>query len=512
MPRPRRVRPLWIALLCAALGLWAHRDVLGFGLLGFDTFFQISASRIESASDFLGTFTEELGDGQIPASFYRPVQNLGLAFDHAVGGLEPRGYQVHTMAAFALAVVALVLAASRLLGGGRIGPLACGLVFALHPALVNALPAPCRRSEVVVVACLALALWVLPQPGSRRPRTRAVLAAVLVLLAAGAKDIGVMGLGLVFAHQLLFSERRGLVASTRFAAQRALPTLVAALLYLVPRTLVLGGLGGYHELTGSAWDKTVEFGGTLVTDVFYPGKVLKQTLLPAGWERADVGLVVALTFGALALGCLILARCSHRRAGRPFVATLVLGLAWIVPPVAVLGRTEWYSPWYAVFLLPGLGLMLAAVVQAAIEALDDETLLRAFAAVQLVFVLALAACVLYWSPLFADYPEWRNADRNLRATLGEVDEQMAVAELGDSIRVTVTPYANGPRSKRRPQMNWAASIQHLGVEAYARLKYPALAPLWAENEALVSPETAREHVLIFTVYKGRVRGSREAVR
>ncbi|RMF78504.1 MAG: hypothetical protein D6744_10040, partial [Planctomycetota bacterium] len=143
--------------LAVALALWAHWRTLGYELLGFDTYLQIIAARIQSWDDFWGTFRERLANGRIAADFYRPVQNLSIALDYALWGLRPLGYHISSLAVFGASVAAIYLLSRRLLGPRAwLGPLAAALYFGLHPNQLQIVPIPCRRSDMLVVLFLLL--------------------------------------------------------------------------------------------------------------------------------------------------------------------------------------------------------------------------------------------------------------------------------------------------------------------------------------------------------------------
>ena len=179
-------------------------------------------------------------DGRYPnGHFYRPVTTLSFALDHAVWGLDPSGYHLTDLAA-AARLRDLVAALGRRLLGPGVGPLAAALLFALHPLQIEALPVAARRADNLALLftdrCSRL-----PQPARRSwpcLRSRAALA-------VGSKEIRravvPLLLALGFAEAGPARGRARLGAAVRTAA---LPAL-AALLVLLGRTAVLGGIGGH---------------------------------------------------------------------------------------------------------------------------------------------------------------------------------------------------------------------------------------------------------------------------
>ncbi|HEY5659002.1 MAG TPA: hypothetical protein VIY27_14540, partial [Myxococcota bacterium] len=116
--RRERLLQLGAVAVVAAAVFGAYGDVLDLGLLGHDVYPMIAASRIQSASDLVGTFSEPLMDGRFPkGDFYRPVTNLSFALDYALWGLTPFGYHLTDLLIF-VANGALLCAFTRRLFGG----------------------------------------------------------------------------------------------------------------------------------------------------------------------------------------------------------------------------------------------------------------------------------------------------------------------------------------------------------------------------------------------------------
>ena len=244
---PGRGNFVWLVGLGLGLTLvsWAaYRSIFGLPHLGWDTWPMIATARIESWSDFAGTFTEKLMDGRYPlGDFYRPITNLSVALDHALWGTDPVGYHVTDFAILVGSALFVAVLVARLFGSRAAGVLAA-LVFALHPVHWESLPVTARRADTLSVF-FALA-WLAALPlGSRQAASgcRSVLSGLAVFAlafgAVGAKETGALIVGLAFALLLLApgsTSRRRLVPAT-------IVTLIAVGLFVAARTAVLGGLG-----------------------------------------------------------------------------------------------------------------------------------------------------------------------------------------------------------------------------------------------------------------------------
>lgn len=493
-------------LLLIGLGLFVHRENFTYGLVGNDTYSQIVTSRVESASDFWDNFREPLAKDLIRASFYRPVQSFCIALDYALWGLAPAGYQVATMGVFAACIALLYLTAGRLAGRGAwLAPLVATLFLTLHPALLNVLPAPCRRAELLVSVFMLGTLLILPIGPGRRSWPRFLLAGLLVLLACASKEIGIIGIGLVFLHQLCFSFegcfRRNLVR----ALLAALPAAGAAALYMAGRTIVLDGFGGYHIEAPAPFGYLLKLGSAhLAADALCPWSFL-ATWSPLQLASVSLTVLAILTAAFLAAGLSSVnpdAQCSAR--------LLLLGVAWIVPLVIVLGLNQRYGPWYALVPLIGVALIIASLVRGIQVMMRGRLIARVLGGVSAAGVLAALIIALYASPLGVDYPHWRIATRLMRESLRRMEAKLRDAGYGERVglqlRLRVTsaqphdrPYA---RSPGEPTLHSVFIFNPRNVRSWVKLRYPDrnIHLLWGPR--VPPPQAAADEVLLH-IYPNR---------
>lgn len=492
-PRVARAAHAGVILALIALGVFIHRDNFGYGLVGNDTYPQILTSRVQSAGDLWDNFSQPLAAGYLEASFYRPVQSLSIALDEALWGLRPIGYQLSTMLAFTVCIVLLYLTIRKLTGPGAwLAPLVGTLLFVLHPALLTVLPAPCRRAELLASVFLLAALLVLPSTAERRHWLRLILAGLFVLLASASKEIGVMGFALVFLHQLLFVDRGRLGRRVGPAALATLPALVGVALYLTARTLVLGGLGGYYFKEPEPFFELLpRWCAQLAVDMLCPWSFV------AAWAPLTLALLPLTILGLLAIGILgrgLLSRTSEARRAACLVA---IGLAWIVPLVAVLGLNQLYGPWYALVPAVGLSLVVAGLVQGALAMAPGRRGSPVPCVVSAVALLAALAVPLHASPLHTEYAEWSVASELLERTQTDLEQLIDAARDGECVTarvpVRVTPRAPQRRpyepSAARPRICGVVIFKYEGVSAWVALRYPArnVRVVWDANSPLPLP-------------------------
>lgn len=502
---PRR-RHVVTALVIVALGLAGHRENFSYQLVGFDAYMQVIAARILSFQDFLDTFTEKLTDGRIEASFYRPVQNLSIALDYALWGLKPWGYQLTTMFWFTVGILLMYATVRRLLGPGAwVGPAVAALFFALHPVLLNVLPSPARRSDMLVIDALLALLYILPISSTRGTWPRILATGALVTIAAGAKDIGVMGLGLVFIHQLFFRFKDGLGASIWRAWLLSMPAAIGAGLYLMNRTVVLQGFGGYvsNEPQASYLGKLTEFGSGALVDLLCPLVFWPTSWMPAGWHRLQVAIASGCLLVVLGVLCMLVALVVRQSVLRRAGIVACLGLAWMVPPTVLLGVMNWYGPWYTAIPMAGLAMLLGALAEATWALLRGRWYAKIAGLAPAVVLPVIMLLPLWYSPLRVHYTEWQRASAHLKRTLDSLDTQMARAHLGSTVLVKPVPnYVDPNPPPDRPHLSWVATIMVKGIQAYAEMKYPQLHPRAIYSYSDYSPMKAKKNeVLILVHYK-----------
>ena len=504
--RGKRAGHATLILALIALGLFVHRENFTYGLVGNDTYPQILTSRVESIADFWDNFREPLAQGYLAASFYRPVQSFSIALDEALWGLKPAGYQLSTMAVFAACIALLYLTIRKLVGSNAwLAPVVGTLFFVLHPTLLTVLPAPCRRAELFVSVFLLAALLVLPIGPGRRLGARFILAGLFVLLASASKEVGVIGCGLVFLHQLCFAFERRFGRSLRRAVLAALPALVGAALYLVARTIVLGGLGGYYFKDSEPFfDLLPRWCAQLAVDALCPWAFLEGRT-PLQLALVSLTLVTLLTI-VFAVAGLCSTAPRMQRVGRLFV----IAAAWIVPLVLVLGLNQLYGPWYALVPVVGLTVVVAGLARGIRLVIAGRFLVRLLSVVSVVGLAVAVVIPLRASPLFVEYPHWRIATELLDQAQMQIDERLGHARDGERVSVRI-PVRVTPRAPERrpyepsgdgPRVLGVVVFKYEGVVCWLKLRYPDrnIRVVW---DAAPPLPQAREDEVLLLAYPDR---------
>jgi hypothetical protein len=456
-------------VLAAAL-LFVQTDTVG--LLGFDAYPIIVTARVQSVGDFVGTFTEKLMDGRYSSDFYRPLLNLTVAFDHALWGLEPWGYQLTSVVLFAGCAWAVFLLAGRLRPETRAAPLAALLIVLLHPLILEVLPVPPRRPELLCGMFMALSLWLQLSRVELQERRPTSAPALLTLLAIASKETGFILPALAFVAVLCYSPRRTRGERWVHAAVAAISHGVAAIVMLAVRWFVIGGLGGHGGATFGFADAAgfilVACGRLVVPQ--------PEELASSAW----VGVALAAVFAGLVAAALL-----HRRdaadAGdvyesRPAPSGQAVGAAWLaVTLAATYAVGNWIHESYFFLPLIGFALWIATAAQSLVERVRDSwsssLRLRGFAVAALTLLLVPLLPQLRYSPLIHRYDDLRLATELQRSFLEQTGDQIDAAADGTIVYALPMPMRI-PKRNEGPRVRGTLILSDYSVQAWAELTRP----------------------------------------
>jgi hypothetical protein len=392
-PAPTRARPglLLAAVGCGLLGALLYVPAISSGRLADDFVLQRTVDHVTGA--FWPFTHNDLGQPAGSGAFYRPVWVL---WNVAVDDLSHRPAFAHVLnlLLFGVLCVEVVLLVRRV--GGDRAALIAGLAFAVFPSHGESVAWISGNTDLLAVALglAAVLVALLPRPSFWREVGIAVLTALAMLT----KEIAVV-LPALTAILLWAAPREVGTSRPRGAWRPAIVMLATVVLVLVPRGLVIGGIGGY--------------GGQALTAKRAAGSLV--SFIAGGFSAPELQLLqhpilFLVPVGALAL----LAGGSYRawRAGDPSTARLALaGGAWfLVALIPVLNQPLNLNTRNGdrLLLLPSVGLVLAA--GALIARTRRRTVLAAGAAVA---VLCAVSCVL-------NALEWRSAGDESSRLLADV--------------------------------------------------------------------------------------------
>jgi tetratricopeptide (TPR) repeat protein len=247
---PSGLRPTLVsAAVIAVAAVVVYAGTLGHGFVLDDGPEVVDNLFIRSPSELPRILTsgswEGAGEGNPP--IYRPLTTLTYALNHAAGGLAPFGYHLVNVVLHAVGSV-LVLAVGLRLGLALAPAALAGLLFAVHPVHVEAVANVAGRKDVLVTVFFLAAVLAhaaaLRRAGSvqKPPRRYGPAAAGAAAAFAGAlfsKENGLVLVGLLAAHDLLFARGDWKLAPRRAAALYAVYAAEIGV-YLWGRSIAVG--------------------------------------------------------------------------------------------------------------------------------------------------------------------------------------------------------------------------------------------------------------------------------
>ncbi len=155
--------------LLSLLTLAAYVGVVGLGFVWDDRALILENPLIQDLRMFPAYFGADLWSTEadvVSSGYYRPLMLLSLAIDHALFGLNPAGYHLHSLLWHLLSVGSLALFLRRLvsLEAALVG----AALFALHPAQSEAVVWIAARNDSMAATFALLALWLVDEPGEGR--------------------------------------------------------------------------------------------------------------------------------------------------------------------------------------------------------------------------------------------------------------------------------------------------------------------------------------------------------
>lgn len=250
-----RIVLITLALIIVGIVFLVYRDILTYQFTGTDSHPIIYSSRIESLNDLGKVFLEPLmsGTGFVDhALFYRPTTRFFYSLDYSNWEWDPFGYHLTDLVLHSLVSVFTFLMVLSLTKGNRIMAFLSAVIFATHPVNSEILPVIARRQDMIVTLFLVLSLllflyYIFSQSSKF---VLLILSLFLYVFALGAKETAVILPVLIFAYVFIYSYKGEEPQETvREKGTRALktsaPYVIITFLYIIWRTIILKGVGGY---------------------------------------------------------------------------------------------------------------------------------------------------------------------------------------------------------------------------------------------------------------------------
>jgi hypothetical protein len=448
---------LWappLAAVLAATALLARRTV-PVGWVGHDTFPIVLTSRVASWADLARLVSRELMDGLYTADFYRPLFGLSIAIDHALWGLDARGYQITSVLLYGAGGWVVFLLARRLLGPDAVfGPLVATVAYLAHPSHIEVVPVPARRPDLLCWLFAGLALW-LQRSGTRRS---AWLAAGAGFLAMMSKETGLLVPLLALLAALVLDPAGRRVERLRNGFRSTAPLWFALALAVAIRFAVLGGIGGHGEtVRGASLDRIPSALLAVWALLVAPQPVAAAGVVGSPWVAAWSAVFVPAA-------ALVLARGSWRNAA--------VAACWLAATAGLYAVAGGIQVWYLVLPLACFALLLGAAAESARSARRHGGASRAAGAVLLLAVAVLLVWQGRYSPLVLPYDGWERAARAGDAFREEIDRRVAAAPEGTVVQAPPRPDWL-PVEPGTASLRGASILAPYSVEAWLSLRFPS---------------------------------------
>lgn len=380
------------ALGCGLLGALLYAPAISSGRLADDW---VLLHTVQHVTGVLWPFSHnDLGQAAGSGHFYRPVWVLWNA---AVYGISHSASFAHVinLLLYGLICVEVVFLVRRL--AGVRAALIAGVTFAVFPSHGESVAWISGNTDLVAaafgLAAILVALWVAPSI------RREVAIALLTALAELAKEIAVV-LPVLMAILLWATATDARAASRREYWRPAVVMLAAVIAVLIPRSVLVGGIGGY----GGQPLTPVRALGALASFVL-GGLSAPQLQLLA---NPVLFLVPVGAFALIAAGAFTAWRAREGITGRLAAAGIAWFLVTLVPllnqPLNLNTRNG-----DRLLLLPSVGLAMAAGVL-----IGRTRRVAVLAACSVVAVLCAISCV-------GNALDWRTAGAESRRLLAEID-------------------------------------------------------------------------------------------
>lgn len=489
--RPQAPTTVAAGVAVAAAAVVANRFFLDGDFRATDTLSLIRQGTISSAGDLGRIFSEELLAGTMfeAGPYYRPVSLVSYGLDHGVWGLNAFGYNLTNTilhALVALMTFAVLLRLTRSLAGAVVA----GMVMALHPLVVETVPSPARRHDILAVLFVLVALHLVAKTAVGRtshPITAAMApASVALVLAVWSKESAVVGI-VPLAVVLWLGARDRLPARARLLAWagQALPLVIGLVVALAVRAYAIGGndIDPVESASDSLWGVTSES----VRLLLHPQSSF-VTFPVVGWLAAAAVVTVVVVMAV---------------AGRPGsdarMVAMVAAMSswWIAGLIVLMAVTGEFSPRTLYGALPAFGMLIGAAATALARCLGRA----AVAAPAGVALLVVVASVGATSPAVRGYEQWDVAGRLSTSTLDVLDAWDLDDVKGPAaLHVPELPRRVGPGTPPlQPQVRSPTVLVDHALASYLELRHPGTdVRVVVDHETSFPPragmvvETARE--------------------
>lgn len=341
------------------------------------------------------------------SNYYRPVMHLLLMCSYNLFGTDPAGYHGVNLAFHILNAILVFLIASAVLRPDNaerddnrlaILPLAAALLFALHPASAEPVVWVAAIGELSFTFFFLLAFYLFMLNGQGRGRVFYIASILVYIIALFSKETATVIAPLFMLYGI--SERRPVLPAIR----RGAPYLIAAGVFVLIRSKIVGPLSAEHAMSGFQYLLSViTLTAQYVEKLIFPFGIRLYYPFRAPESFSDIiSHELFVLFIAAAAVAFWLIRGSYRRTVAFFLLWISMALA---PPILMVKyiQGEWvFASRYLYFSIAGLSILAAYGLGRALRERPLRAVYYAVALIVLVpFAIESARAGRFWTDEFS---------------------------------------------------------------------------------------------------------------
>lgn len=495
-PCPVNVRSRRFSVLAvisvAVISVIAYHSMLGYFFTGTDTLTLIETSRINSLGDLVKLFTKPLMDGSKfvdIAKFFRPVASLSYAMDYHVWGLNPFGFQLTNLLLNVLAACLVVIVMYRLSSGDTLFAWLSGMIFAFHPILVESVPATDRRHDIIAAIFMLASIWFFLRNSSEGPRSKWLKfwSLTFYMMALGAKEIAIILPVWLFVQKYFDSNSNPRPQRILESLRACAPYMVLTLAYLIWRTIILGGIGGYTLVIPLTPDEKLAYLLNVFhcyfVDLFYPADplgVLNTDL--ANWWPLLIVMFVGLYLRLFVKTLSFESNAQDARRALGIIFTLAW---WLVVPILLFMATFTFS--HRSMYIPAISFsallaypLAACMRMVRFSAVSSSSEIRAsrfesLRGLSLNHVVVSLGLVVFcyllaYSPVIRAYEQWEASSRVGREILTKLTTGIERPIVEGKVNLYNVPECLRSYQNKEPRAREVTYLSDYGIKSWLNLK------------------------------------------
>lgn len=235
-----------VLFIVAAAAFLTHTNTLWGDFVYDDLFFIVENDWIKDIFNAPIFFTSKYTLSDTGHHIYRPLRTLSFSIDYAIWGLNPLGFHLTNVSLHAINS-ALVLALLKLIFGGFWMPFLASLLFAVHPAQVQAVAWISSRGDLLYVFFFLISLILYILSARRTHFGLRLCPLIFFALALLSKEAAISMPLLLLCYDLCFRNLK----SIKEGAAKYAPYVGLAATYVIARYSVLGEIAQGPQWTDS---------------------------------------------------------------------------------------------------------------------------------------------------------------------------------------------------------------------------------------------------------------------